>query len=295
MWFARFSAVSGNTQVLIQRPNGLALRTQGFLGGLTSRPRLAPDEAHIAYVGSEGDIVVTDASGGSGVIWGGCRASAGSPVFAPDGQSFLCLFSDLALYRIGIDLSNTKLSPDGVPISSGTWSPDGSALAFRVVGQFGVSNGIYVMPLATAVPQLIREQPEDDFDSSPPIWSPDGSQILFGGNLAPLWVMEASGFNPRIVADTADGVVPEGQPAWSPDGQRIAFAACARQSQPFVVGLDGSSLTQITDGFQSVGEPSWSPDGSTLVFTGRLSGATTGNPNGRVFLVNPDGSGVLLN
>ena len=291
LWFARFPTFSGNTQIVIQTPDGLDLRTQAFLAGLASHPRLAPDEQHFAFVGSEGEILISDANATEVIIWGGCRPSAGSPVFAPDGQSVLCLFTDLALHQIEVDQSpSTKLTPDGYPISSGTWSPDGSAIAFRIVGQDSVTNGIYVMPLATGVPQLIRVQQRNDFDDSPPIWSPDGSRILFGGNFASLWLMQANGLGLRVVVDTAGGLLPEGLPAWSPDGGRIAFAGFrSGDSELFVVGLDGSPPVQITDGFESVSEPSWSPDGGTLVFSGRVPGTSGG---ARIVLVNPDGSGV---
>jgi Tol biopolymer transport system component len=127
---------------------------------------------------------------------------------------------------------------------------------------------------------------------SQPRWSPDGQTIVYGRTTATssamfLEIRDADGSNPRRLTQpalTGD----DRWPVWSPDGSQIVFSRKSYGDHAlFVIGVDGTNLTQITAyGSSEMRPTSWSPDGSTILLEGRESeGARTG-----VFAISPDGS-----
>ena len=63
----------------------------------------------------------------------------------------------------------------------------------------------------------------DPLNSDNPVWSPDGSKIIFDTNRAgpvELWVMDASGANPTALVPTAGGPA-SWQPILQPPGEPI--------------------------------------------------------------------------
>ena len=82
--------------------------------------------------------------------------------------------------------------------------------------------------------------------------------------------MAADGSDVRSIAPEIP-VIPE-PPAWSPDGTRLAFRG-ERDDVLYVVGADGSDLTQVTE--EVAGRPAWSPDGRRLAFMREVRTART--------------------
>ena len=107
----------------------------------------------------------------------------------------------------------------GARDSDGTWSPDGSRLAFASVRQGEKS--LYEIPATGGIERLVlkaegRAQSVDD-------WSPDGRFILYHtDSTGELWALPVSGDGKAIlVIRPPSGRVDE--PVFSPDGKWIAY------------------------------------------------------------------------
>jgi hypothetical protein len=134
-------------------------------------------------------------------------------------------------------------------------------------------------------------------------WSPDGTQIAFAGietgePPSGIFVINADGSSLRLVV-AIDGL-DLSAPDWSPDGQKLVFAGLAgttseaepKYSDLFIVGIDGSGLTNLTES-PAINEstPSWSPAGDLIAYRrneGNTSDSiqlidTSGRPAGTFF------------
>jgi Tol biopolymer transport system component len=115
----------------------------------------------------------------------------------------------------------------------------------------------------------------DETDKSWPVWSPDGSQILYVGDgglgqyNTPLnldiWVMDADGSNQTNLSQFKGN---EEDPIWSPDGSKIVFVSrrFGGTRQLMVMNTDGSNQRRVSIEFEEY-NPSFSPDGQTLMFS----------------------------
>ncbi|MGH8373383.1 MAG: S9 family peptidase [Gammaproteobacteria bacterium] len=75
----------------------------------------------------------------------------------------------------------------------------------------------------------------------------------------------------RVLTYNREGL---GSPRWSPDSTRFAFLAKdadSKQTQIFVMPMDGGDAMRVTDNKQGVDEFTWSPDGKQLAFVAQDS------------------------
>jgi TolB protein len=168
----------------------------------------------------------------------------------------------------------------------------------------------------------VTNHPALEWFHSQPIWSPDGSQILFafsrdsttylmdaeGHNLIPLtkgwrpsWSADGSKIlfesnisgNSNLYSINNDGSeftritnrpINYSLPDWSPISDQIVFVAELDFRRSInIIGSDGSNLTELTP-YSSYSMPSWSPDGSMIAYTLNQDGTKD------IYLMSPDGS-----
>ena len=150
-------------------------------------------------------------------------------------------------------------------------SPDGRRVAVRV-GDPGNAN-LHVVDLDRGTVVLLTRTP--DFDTSP-VWSPDGSAIIFGSSREAGGVFkiaaDGSGAVERLAASVT-GAVPLPH-AWSRNGEIVFYEPSGPTlGNIYLLTLESSSvdpLLAVSDLREA--HPSLSPDGRFLAYTGNESG-----------------------
>jgi TolB protein len=201
-------------------------------------PAWSPDGKKIAYVRYSN-------SGRSGGIWV-INANGGSPK------------------RL------TNNTNDGQP----DWSPDGHKIVFASSRDGSGNFDLYVMDangrgIHALFPSLRASFPCSCTSLSDPVWSPDGSHLLFTDGSALYLVDAAAGTGKRILTTlgkNSAGEQEDPQPAWSPDSTKIVFAqlqpsATVRsgRSDIWTINIDGSGLKRITTSPLVDANPNWQP------------------------------------
>ncbi|MDA8018803.1 MAG: S9 family peptidase [Thermoanaerobaculia bacterium] len=159
-------------------------------------------------------------------------------------------------------------------------------LIYRSDGAGYLSQGHRQLFVVSAEGGTPRQVTKGDFDvSGTPVWTRDGSALLFGSNRNEDWRYDpVDGEIYRV--DVATGEVtaftdrngPDGQPALSPDGRRLAWVGFDDRVQGYQIsrlsvadveadGRLGESRILAGDLDRSISSPTWSADGKGLFFT----------------------------
>lgn len=180
----------------------------------------------------------------------------------------------------------------------GTWSPDGSSVAY--IRNHVWDNGnrsaqsLFVSGLSDETEELV------EIHSRNPQWSPDGNRIVYQTHNGS--VKTAPGYWPTHIAmfDVRDstarrltgGNTFDFLPAWSPDGKWVAFLSDRGDGMEYniwKIPADSGAVVQITTGFNDLNElgikddrspekPAWSSDGDWIAFA-RLTKSDIGYNN----------------
>jgi Tol biopolymer transport system component len=151
---------------------------------------------------------------------------------------------------------------------------------------------------ASAGPQIFTVNPNGsgetqltfarDGHASAPEWSPDGSKIIFDGDVTgsqQIYEMAADGSGRSLLLN--DPGFNDTNPRFSPDGSMIAFSRCSATCVIDVVNANGTGpLTQLTSTVWNSFDPEWSPDGQKIAFDSNQDGLLSA-----VWVMNADGSG----
>jgi Tol biopolymer transport system component len=146
----------------------------------SAAPRYAPDSTlwYLASRGGAEEIWRLTLTGAS-ALWKPSDGSiAGAPAVSPNGKMFCVVVrrrSRSALSCANADGRNVRLLADSLDVRGApSWSPNGKWIAIGV--REGEAIHVFKVPVNGGVPvRLVQEF------SSDPVWSPDGSFILYSG------------------------------------------------------------------------------------------------------------------
>lgn len=186
------------------------------------------------------------------------------PEISPDGLELVYTSvqgDDSTIHVVGIDGLNSR--PLMSDLSSnqqyGTWSPDGTKIAFQAEVDGNTDIYVYDNETQTTSRYTARTGAQEH-----PAWSPDGSTIAYVEG-SKLKAMNASGTQLQIETSKRTLIELSGEianPTWSPDGTQIAFSRRLSSNSASTLGvfvLGESSIRSIPCRGCSITEPSWSP------------------------------------
>ncbi len=168
------------------------------------------------------------------------------------------------LFRIATDGSGlTQITKEAGTAEEGvSFSRDGGRIAYAH------GSCVEERDLGIQVAKADGSNP-DDFGAATPRWSPDGKQILFGGQWSAgvedhsLWVVQAAGGEPHRLFKR-DAAIWELDGDWSPDGSQIVFGTFTPASdhdELWIAAADGTHERTLWVGSKSMGggPPHWGP------------------------------------
>ncbi len=207
-----------------------------------------------------------------------------------------------------------QLDFTGIEVNLPSWSPDGNRIV--VASRGGDKEPLYEYDLTTDTFRQLFACEDPCLGDDEPVYSPDGSQVLFTRYLSPvvhsdvfrddvpsdcgLWIGDiATGEVRQITSNTNPACDREYSSRWSPDGTQIVYCRDPYENgQPtgtsvYVMNADGTNERQLTDPSMFACIVDWSPDGEWIVFdtypliefnfTPRIS---------NLYRIHPDGSGL---
>jgi TolB protein len=290
----------------VMRPDGTGVKQLTRNRALSSSPTWSPDGTRIAFASTPNydgefptpfDLYVVDADGTDTRRLTDNRIDELHVHWMSDGRlAFASCWNIDELRTCRFETlrpdgtERTRLlgaPPEAARIYGTALSPDGSKLAFASprAGErwrwpddrffwWSRNLDIYVDTPDGSGKRRLTDDPGND---GWPVWSPDGSTILFqsdrdrngdcvfhecAGYASELYVMDADGSDQRRLTHTrAD----ESSPAWSPDGTRIVFARTRDDDRDdfelYVMNADGTCEKRLTDNDTEDQEPSWTGSG----------------------------------
>jgi Tol biopolymer transport system component len=123
--------------------------------------------------------------------------------------------------------------------------------------------------------------------TSAPVWSPDGTRILFGARGGSLYSVDVqSGERSLLVRLPGENLDSMDEIDWSPDGGQLAVMNDLEPGggRLYVMNADGSGVRVLLDNFEP-GGLAWSPDGESIAYA--TYGASGDDGTDRLWTISP--------
>jgi len=236
----------------------------------------------------------------------------GYPMLSHDGRKILFESSrtgNAELFTMNLDGTEVKqVTFNSLDDHSPKWSPDGRLIVFA--REMGDNSEVFIINADGTNEKRLTNQPGDD---GHPNFSPDGQSIVFNSarttpdlsvewrlQLHEIFTMKTDGTNVRQL--TTFKILCT-YPNISPDGKKVCFRRVTnepgfnydlttgkRNSEVFVMNMDGTNALNLSNNPAYDGWPTWTPDGKVLFSSNR-----GGTPYfAQLYLVNADGTDLKL-
>jgi len=167
------------------------------------------------------------------------------------------------LFSVDINGKNLKqLTSNHGEFYSSDVSPDG-----KYIVATRHQNGKNYISLLKIDGSFIRDL-NSYYDCKEPVWSPDGSEILFAANIESkgiqFYIMDKNGNNVRKISNLSHLT---GRSDWGTNGQMASFSGeYKKQNRELFLFDEKGSVDYLTSGGDNLA-PSFSPDGNWIAFT----------------------------
>ena len=268
-------------------------------------------------------------------------ATAQSPIFSPDGSQIVFESSgslngkDAAntndthnVWVTNSDGRNTtaliRITAQDANSSTPVFSPDGGTIAFQSRraldgsdnANTNITANIWSMNSDGSHPTPLTQITALAADCITPVFSPDGTKILFASGRAldgsdaantagrsNIWLMNIDGSSATPLTSLT-AALGSGDPVWSPDGTKVAYDSdrafdgsngSSGRLNIWVSNANGSGAAPLTSLLVATAmRPAYSPDGTKIAFQSNrsLDGSDTISPNNtlNIWVMNADGS-----
>jgi Tol biopolymer transport system component len=245
----------------------------------------SPDGSEIACIVFRPDLTTAtatmEADGSNYAVIQGPRVPRvfGCTGWSPDGARLLCPDTSDGVFTVAQDGTDlVRLTPRSAASGPSGYTADGLR-AYFTAEDSSEFRTLYSVPAdgsgrsAALSPPNVSVHDNANFDGVSADSSPDGSKVVFAGDLSrtrgALYVATVDGSAVKTIS--TPGVNPTSA-QWSPDGAWIAFTGASSTpggyAEVYVVHPDGHGLREVTaatDGCAGL-NPVWSPDSTALLF-----------------------------